>query len=61
MGDLFENTDASKINVEDLPDPEKLHDHISGLLDGHLGCLAKEIAEETANEMNLDLKYVSSV
>ena len=22
MGDLFENTDASKINVEDLPDPE---------------------------------------
>ena len=61
MGDLFENTDASKINVEDLPDPEKLHDHISGLLDGHLGCLAKEIAEETANEMNLDLQDVSSV
>ena len=61
MGDLFENTDASKINVEDLPDPEKLHDHISGLLEGHLGCLAKEIAEETANEMNLDLQNVSSV
>ena len=61
MGDLFENTDASKINVEDLPDPEKLHDHISGLLEGHLGCLAKEIAEETANEMNLNLNDVSSV
>ena len=61
MGDMFENTDASKINVEDLPDPEKLHDHISSLLEGHLGCLAKEIAEETANEMNLDLQDVSSV
>jgi hypothetical protein len=47
--------------VGDLPDPEELHNHISGLLDGHLGCLAKEIAEETANEMDIDLNDVSSV
>ena len=61
MGEMFENTDASKVNVEDLPNPDELHDHISDLLEGHLGCLAKEIAEETANEMNLDLQDVSSV
>ena len=61
MTDLFKDTDASKINVEDLPDPEELHNHITDLLEGHLGCLAKEIAEETANEMDLDLQNVSSI
>ena len=47
--------------IEDLPDAEELHNHITGLLDGQLGMLAKEIAEETANEMNLDLDNVSTV
>ena len=63
MTELFENNDKdiSNINVGDLPDPEELHNHISGLLEGHLGCLAKEIAEETANEMDIDLNDVSSV
>ena len=64
MTELFENNDnkdVSNINVGDLPDPEELHNHISGLLEGHLGCLAKEIAEETANEMDIDLNDVSSV
>ena len=64
MTELFENNDnkdVSNINIGDLPDPEELHNHISGLLEGHLGCLAKEIAEETANEMNIDLNDVSSV
>ena len=64
MTELFENNDnkdVSNINIGDLPDPEELHNHISGLLEGHLGCLAKEIAEETANEMDIDLNDVSSV
>ena len=59
MTELFEKKDASGVDV--LPDPEKLHSHISGLLDGQLGCLAKEIAEETAKEIDLDLNDVSSV
>ena len=33
----------------------------SGLLGGQLGTLAKEIAEETATEMNLDLENASTV
>ena len=67
MSDFFDssghdfNLDSSNINIDDLPDAEELHNHISGLLDGQLGMLAKEIAEETANEMNLDLDNVSTV
>ena len=64
MTELFEkndNKDVSNIDIGDLPDPEELHNHISGLLDGHLGRLAKEIAEETASEMDIDLNDVSSV
>jgi len=69
MSDFFDssgqgqdfNLDSSNINIDDLPDAEELHNHISGLLDGQLGMLAKEIAEETANEMNLDLENVSTV
>ena len=67
MSDFFDssghdfNIDSSNINIDDLPDAEELHNHISGLLDGQLGMLAKEIAEETANEMNLDLDNVSTV
>ena len=66
MADIFDSsnnssTDCSNINIGDLPNAEKLHDDISGLLEGHLGRLAKEIAEETASEMNLNLTDVTSV
>ena len=66
MADIFDSsnnssTDCSNINIKDLPNAEKLHDHITGLLEGHLGRLAKEIAEETASEMNLNLTDVTSV
>ena len=40
---------------EDLPDPEKIHDHIQSMMGGKIGCLAKEIAEETMGDMDLDL------
>lgn len=42
------------INLNDLPDPQQFHAHINGMMDGKLGKLAREIAEETANELNLD-------
>ena len=38
-----------------LPDPSKLQDHISEMMNGKLGNLAKEIAEETANDMDIDM------
>lgn len=46
--------DASGINLDDLPDPQQMHDHISGMMEGKLGKLAREIAEETAAELNIN-------
>ena len=44
-----------------MPNPQDLHDHITGMLDGKLGKLAKEIAEETALDMNMDMNSNDSV
>lgn len=45
-------------NTKDIPDPDKIHDHIQSMMGGKIGCLAKEIAEETMKDMdiNLDVK-----
>jgi hypothetical protein len=56
-----ENTSGENINVDDLPNPQDIHDHVSGMLDGKLGKLAKEIAEETAAELNMNMENVGSV
>ena len=53
------NTDASA-NTTDLPNPDDLHEHITGLMKGKLGRLASEITEETMSEFQ-DLSGVSSV
>ena len=39
---------------ENMPNPEDIHSHISSMLDGKLGKLATEIAEETAGELDID-------
>ena len=39
---------------ENMPNPETIHSHISSMLDGKLGKLATEIAEETAGELDID-------
>lgn len=46
--------EGPSINLNDLPDPQQFHAHINGMMDGKLGKLAREIAEETANDLNLD-------
>lgn len=38
-----------------------IQDHITGMLDGKLGKLAKEIAEETAEGLNMDMENVTDV
>ena len=48
-------------NMHNLPNAEELHEHISGMMEGKLGCLAKEIAEETANELNIDPENTETV
>ena len=47
--------------VDHLPRPEDIQGHINGLLDGKLGKLAKEIAAETAEELNIDAENATSV
>jgi len=53
--------DVSNINPADLPNPEELHDHINGMLQGNLGKLAAEITEETMSELNTDVSGATSV
>lgn len=68
MQKMFENTNndsnngekpATNINVENLPNADQIHDHITGMLGGKLGQLAKEIAEETAGNLNIDMENVT--
>ena len=47
---------GSNLNMEDIPDADKIHDHITEMLDGKLGKLAREIAEETAANFNMDME-----
>ena len=54
--ELKEKLDDATKDIHDffkdmpVPDPEKLQDHIKGLMSGKLGDLAKEIANETVGE-----------
>lgn len=49
------------VNMEDMPNAEDIHAHISGMLDGKLGKLAKEIAEETADSLNMDMENTTDM
>ena len=62
--DTSENTSSGKtsgINLEDLPNPEDLHEHVSKMMEGKLGKLAREIAEETAADLNIDMENAESM
>jgi hypothetical protein len=52
---------GSNLNMEDMPNADKIHDHITGMLDGKLGKLAKEIAEETAENFNMDMENATDM
>ena len=52
---------SNSSSMPDLPLPEEIHDHINGLLQGNLGKLATEIAEETAQDFDFDMEGVDSV
>jgi hypothetical protein len=57
MQDLFDmsgNNLGEGLNPSDLPNAEQINDHITGMLDGKIGKLAREIAEETAANLNMD-------
>jgi hypothetical protein len=44
-----------------VPDASAIHEHLSGILNGKIGKLAKEIAEETAADLNLDMENETSM
>ena len=68
MSGLFEqsNKDSnkeskSKTDANSLPNANDIHEHITSMLDGKLGKLAKEIAEETAANLNIEMDDVTDM
>ena len=49
------NADANANEKEPNANAESIHDHISQILNGKIGKLAKEIAEETAKDVDFDM------
>ena len=44
-----------------IPDASSIHEHLSSILNGKIGMLAKEIAEETAADLNLNMENETSM
>ena len=59
--DLSDMADISGISQENLPDVDELHSNINSMLDGKIGRLAKEIAEETTEELNIEMDDAQSI
>jgi hypothetical protein len=49
------------LTQNDLPNPDEINDHITGMLDGKIGQLAREIAEETASNLNMDFDGATDI
>lgn len=67
MQNIFQEKDKDKKNDKDgvdmnnLPSADDIHSHISGMLNGKLGNLAREIAEETAGNLDIDMENVTDM
>ena len=55
------NGKSSGINLDDLPNPADIQNHMNKMMNGNLGKLAREIAEETASELNIDMENATSI
>jgi len=53
--------EKSGINLEDLPNPSDIHEHVTSMMNGKLGKLAREIAEETAADLNINMENAESI
>ena len=49
------------INLDDLPNPSDIHEHVSNMMNGKLGKLAREIAEETAADLDINMENAESI
>jgi hypothetical protein len=52
-GEDQETNDSN--NEKGIPNAEDIHKHINSMMDGKLGKLAMELAQETASELDLDI------
>ena len=57
----FENEINMELSGVNLPNPNEIHSHLRGLLEGNLGRLAHEIAEETAQELEYDMSSATTI
>jgi len=60
-GNFETENNGSNFNMGDMPNAADINDHITGMLDGKLGKLAKEIAEETAENLNMDMENATDM
>ena len=58
---MFDSPETDISSNTNLPDPEAIHEHINQLMNGKLGQLAKEIAEETAANLDIDTENIKDV
>jgi hypothetical protein len=56
-----ESEGFSNLQENGMPNAEDIHSHISGMLKGKLGQLAKEIAEETAADLNMNMENETDI
>ena len=67
MKDLFMNPSAGSASVPDLSgvmpdlDPEKMKSHLDDLMNGKIGTLAKEIAEEAKNSIGDEKEFMETI
>jgi hypothetical protein len=54
-------TGKGGINLDDLPNPNEIHEHVTNMMNGKLGKLAREIAEETAADLNINMENAESI
>jgi len=58
--DAEQETNAGPAPDFQMPSADDIHNHIHGMMEGKLGKLAMELAEETAAELNLDMDNVTN-
>tara|TARA_Y100000741_G_scaffold103564_2_gene77279 strand:+ start:1638 stop:2924 length:1287 start_codon:yes stop_codon:yes gene_type:complete len=58
---LFGSMNIDPSNINNLPNTDTIHDHINKLINGKLGNLAKELAEETTKDLDIDVENMSNV
>ena len=55
------NVESSGNPFNSMPDSEEIFSHINNLINGKIGSLAKELAEETSKDLDLDLDNTNDV